>query len=190
MLAAKALDTIKQHKADQPNGQSGNNQGNDAAPTRTLWADALRRLLKNKMAVVAFFWIVFIVLVALSADLWVPYLLGSPTDIDTTLAAQNSKLPPSALHPFGTDNLGRDVMARVIYGARVSLSVGVIAVAISTTIGIVLGSLAAYFGGIGILHHASGTGRLHGVYTSSSSSQCWHAWSDSLTSSLQSGSFG
>lgn len=148
MLAAKALDTIKQHKADQPNGQSGNNQGNDAAPTRTLWADALRRLLKNKMAVVAFFWIVFIVLVALSADLWVPYLLGSPTDIDTTLAAQNSKLPPSALHPFGTDNLGRDVMARVIYGARVSLSVGVIAVAISTTIGIVLGSLAAYFGGI------------------------------------------
>lgn len=148
MLAVKALDTIKRSKDDQPNGQRKNNQGNGSAPTRTLWGDALRRLLKNKMAVVAFIWIVFIVVVALSADLWVPYLLGSPTDIDTTLAAQNSKLPPSILHPFGTDNLGRDVMARVIYGARVSLSVGVIAVAISTTIGIVLGSLAAYFGGI------------------------------------------
>ncbi|NLG11239.1 MAG: ABC transporter permease [Coriobacteriaceae bacterium] len=148
MLAVKALDTIKRSKDDQPNGQRKNNQGNGSAPTRTLWGDALRRLLKNKMAVVAFIWIVFIVVVALSADLWVPYLLGSPTDIDTTLAAQNSKLPPSVLHPFGTDNLGRDVMARVIYGARVSLSVGVIAVAISTTIGIVLGSLAAYFGGI------------------------------------------
>jgi len=115
---------------------------------RTLWGDASRRLRKNKLAVFGFCWILFMVIVALSADFWVPAVLGSPTFVDTTMTATMSKTPPSLQHPFGTDSLGRDEMARVIYGARVSLSIGVIAMSISVLIGLVLGTTAAYFGGV------------------------------------------
>lgn len=118
-----------------------------AAPTRTLWSDAWKRLKKNKLAVIGAIWIIFVVVVALTADLWAPQLLGSPTDIDTTTVAQSSKLPPSFEHPFGTDATGRDQLVRVIYGARVSLAVGVIATIISTAIGLVMGALAAFYGG-------------------------------------------
>ena len=88
------------------------------------------------------------ILVALSADLWAPRLLGSPTFIDTTMTTTMSKMPPSLEHPFGTDSLGRDELVRIIYGARISLSVGVLAMSISLLIGMVLGTTAAYFGGI------------------------------------------
>lgn len=117
------------------------------APTRTLWSDAWKRLKKNKLAVLGAVWIIFMVIVALTADLWAPQWLGSPTDIDTTTVAQNSKLPPSPEHPFGTDATGRDQLVRVIYGARVSLTVGVIATLISTVIGLIMGALAAFYGG-------------------------------------------
>lgn len=119
----------------------------EAAPARTLWSDAWKRLKKNKLAVIGAVWIIFVVLVALTADLWAPQLLGSPTDIDTTTVAQSSKLPPSPEHPFGTDATGRDQLVRVIYGSRVSLTVGVIATLISTGIGLVMGALAAFYGG-------------------------------------------
>lgn len=118
--------------------------GAQTALTRTLWGDALHRLLKNKLAVVGFCWIVVVIVIALSADLWVVQVLGDPTTVDPT----SSRLAPSALHPFGTDMLGRDVMSRVVYGARVSLMVGVIATAIALVSGLILGSLSAYFGGI------------------------------------------
>jgi peptide/nickel transport system permease protein/oligopeptide transport system permease protein len=120
----------------------------EGARSRTLSGDALRRLRKNKLAVISFFWIVLVALFALSADLWVPQVLGDPTFVDTNMTAQLSRLAPSLSHPFGTDALGRDVLSRVIYGARISLAVGVIATTISTVIGLALGALAAYFGGI------------------------------------------
>ena len=88
------------------------------------------------------------VVIALSADLWVPHVLGNPTQADSSTMLANSRLAPSLEHPFGTDTLGRDVLSRVIYGARVSLAVGVLATAISTAIGLVLGALAAFYGGI------------------------------------------
>lgn len=117
-------------------------------PTRTLWGDAWKRLRRNKLAVIGAVWILFMILVALTADLWAPQWLGSPTDIDSTQSAVLSKLPPSLEHPFGTDATGRDQLVRVIFGARVSLTVGVIATVISTAIGLVMGALAAFYGGI------------------------------------------
>ena len=117
-------------------------------PTRTLWGDAWKRLRRNKLAVIGAVWILFMILVALTAGLWAPQWLGSPTDIDSTQSAALSKLPPSLEHPFGTDATGRDQLVRVIYGARVSLTVGVIATVISTAIGLVMGALAAFYGGI------------------------------------------
>lgn len=116
--------------------------------SRTLWGDAWGRLRKNKLAMIGAAWILFVILVAVTADLWAPQLLGSPTAIDTATAAQNARLPPSLEHPFGTDASGRDALVRVIYGARVSLSVGVVATLISTAIGLVMGAIAAYYGGI------------------------------------------
>lgn len=115
---------------------------------RTLRADALRRLRKNKLAVGALVWIFLVILIAVSADLWVPRWLGDPVEIDSTTMAERSLLPSSADHPFGTDKLGRDVASRVIYGAQVSLIVGVVAVAIMVAIGLLLGAIAAYYGGV------------------------------------------
>lgn len=72
-----------------------------------------------------------------------PPVRYSPTENDL-----NSILnPPSGEHPFGTDDRGRDVLARMIYGARISLSIGFIAVGISAVIGIMLGGIAGYYGG-------------------------------------------
>ena len=117
-------------------------------PTRTLWGDAFKRLRKNKLAMFAVVWLTIIILVAVTADLWVPQVLGDPTASDTATMAANSRLAPSLEHPFGTDTLGRDVLSRVIYGARISLTVGIVATGISTIIGLVMGAIAAYYGGI------------------------------------------
>ena len=115
--------------------------------SRTLWGDAWGRLKKNKLAIVAAVWIIFIIIVAVSADLWVPQTLGDPNATAQNMA-EMSRLAPSLEHPFGTDSLGRDVLSRVIYGARISLTVGVVATGISTVLGLIMGALAAYYGGI------------------------------------------
>lgn len=79
------------------------------------------------------------------AALLAPWLTPhSPTQIDVANILQG----PSLAHPFGTDALGRDVLSRMLYGARVSLWVGFVAVGISVAIGLVLGLTAGYFGGI------------------------------------------
>lgn len=122
--------------------------GSGMVKGRTLRADALRRLRKNRLALAGLVWIIIVILVAASADLWVPRWLGHPVDIDTGTIAERSLLPPSLDHPFGTDKLGRDIASRVIYGAQVSLLVGVVAVAIMVTIGLIMGAIAAYYGGI------------------------------------------
>jgi peptide/nickel transport system permease protein len=119
----------------------------EEASGRTLRADAWRRLRKNKLALAGLAWIILMILIAASADLWVSRYLGDPTYIDTTTVAQRTLLPPSASHPFGTDKLGRDVASRIVYGARVSLLIGVVAVAIMVIIGLVAGAIAAYYGG-------------------------------------------
>jgi peptide/nickel transport system permease protein/oligopeptide transport system permease protein len=119
-----------------------------AAKTRTLWGDAVKRLFKNKLAVIGICWIVVMVLIALSAGFWVPQHFGDPTFIDTSQVAALSWQPPSLDHPFGTDRVGRDVLSRTIYGARVSLLVGVCAVGVSLVVGLIMGSLAGFFGGI------------------------------------------
>ncbi len=115
------------------------------AKSRTLWGDAWRRLRHNKLAIIGLAWIVFVVLMTASAELWVPSTFGDPLAIDTAPGA--SLQSPSFEHPFGTDKLGRDVFSRVVYGARISLTVGVIAVSISLLIGVLLGAISGYYGG-------------------------------------------
>ena len=117
-----------------------------SASSRTLWGDAWGRLRKNTLAIVGLAWIVLVLAMTLSADLWVPRFFGGPLVVDTTPGA--SLQSPSLEHPFGTDRLGRDVFSRVIYGARVSLAVGVLAVSISLVIGLIAGAVAGYRGGM------------------------------------------
>jgi peptide/nickel transport system permease protein/oligopeptide transport system permease protein len=117
--------------------------GASAGAPRTLWRDAWRRLRKNRLALAGLVWIVVVTLLVLTADLWVPRFFADPySPIFESLEA------PSAEHPFGTDRLGRDVFSRVVYGGRVSLAVGIVAVSISLLIGITLGALAGYYSGL------------------------------------------
>jgi peptide/nickel transport system permease protein len=106
------------------------------SPTRR----ALRRLFKRKGAVFGLVVVTAFILLALLAPLISPY------DAIATSWSLVRK-PPSALHWFGTDELGRDILARVIYGARASLLAGLISVTIAMSIGVPLGLLAGYRGG-------------------------------------------
>lgn len=111
-----------------------------ARPNTTYWQDAWRRLQKNKLAMAGLAVIVFIALMAAVGPLFSPYSYS-----DQVLADANQ--PPSAQHWFGTDNLGRDLFTRVLYGARISLSIGIVASLINLTIGVVYGGVSGYFGG-------------------------------------------
>jgi len=101
---------------------------------------ALRRLLKRKGAVVGMVVIATFIVLALFAPLLVPW---DPVATSWT----SVRKAPSSLHWFGTDDLGRDVFARVVYGARASLSAGVISVGIALSIGVPFGVLSGYRGG-------------------------------------------
>lgn len=103
---------------------------------KEMW-EALR---ENNAAVVGLCIILFLILVAILAPLIMPY------DPDLSDMSK-SFLKPGSEHWFGTDQLGRDILSRIISGARISLTVGLSAVVISLTIGVVLGSIAGYFGG-------------------------------------------
>ncbi len=98
-----------------------------------------KRFRKNKLALLGGFIVIILFLTALLAPWVSPY---DPGQIDIRRVLQ----APTPEHPFGTDPLGRDVLSRMIWGSRISLMVGFVAVGISSLIGIFLGSLAGYYG--------------------------------------------
>jgi peptide/nickel transport system permease protein len=105
------------------------------------WSIAARRFRRNRLAMIGLVIMSFIYLVMLMAPYLAPYDPNAQEDIVRT-----RYLPPSAEHPMGTDKFGRDVLSRVIYGARISLTIGFIAVAISVTMGTLVGAMSGYFG--------------------------------------------
>jgi peptide/nickel transport system permease protein/oligopeptide transport system permease protein len=116
--------------------------------TRTLWGDAWYRLRRNKLALVSIAWLVLLILAAVTAGLWVPQRYGKPNYVPAGAAVMTRRfLPPSAAHPLGTDDLGRDLFSRVVYGARTSLLVGSLAVLVSVLIGLLLGAVSGFYGG-------------------------------------------
>lgn len=110
-----------------------------ASPT----VDALRRLRHNPVAVASGLLILLLVLAALFAPLLAPYPYDAQDRSYASLPA-----PADAKHPLGADNLGQDVLSRLLYGARISLAVGVVVVLLQALIGVTLGLLAAYKGGL------------------------------------------
>jgi ABC-type dipeptide/oligopeptide/nickel transport system permease subunit len=115
------------------------------SPLQLFW----RRLRKDRVALVSLGFVVFLVIVALAAPLIVK-ILGLPGPYVQNLSLTDefgSPLGPSGAHPFGVDQLGHDVMARVIYGTRVSLEVGIVGTSIATVIGVSFGLVAGYYRG-------------------------------------------
>ena len=106
----------------------------------TLLRRAMRRLFRRKSAVLGLAIVAFFIALAIFAPLLSPY---DPVAQSWTLVRQ----PPSASHWFGTDDLGRDILVRVIYGARASLLAGIISVGIALSIGVPIGLAAGYLGG-------------------------------------------
>jgi peptide/nickel transport system permease protein len=108
--------------------------------SESLWRRSFRRLVKNSGAMIGLVCIVFLALTAIFA----PYLAPYPPHRQNPLM---SLQPPSSEHRLGTDQFGRDILSRLIYGTRVSLRVGLVAVGIAALIGIPLGLVAGYYGG-------------------------------------------
>ncbi|MBP6216953.1 MAG: ABC transporter permease subunit [Oligoflexales bacterium] len=116
------------------------NDDEQADVGRSLWSDAFRRLVKNKMAFLGLIYLTLQITVAIFAP-WIVSFSYEETDL--ILGA----IPPDSVHYFGTDDLGRDLFTRVLYGARVSLMVGVLATLVSMIIGVLYGAISGYIGG-------------------------------------------
>ena len=115
------------------------------SPRALFW----RRFRQDRVALVTLAFIVLLIVVAIAAPLVVKLLgLPGPYVQNPNLTDQfGSPLGPSLAHPFGVDQLGQDVMSRVIYGTRVSLEVGIFGTAVATLIGVVVGVLAGFYRG-------------------------------------------
>jgi peptide/nickel transport system permease protein len=110
-------------------------------PTVSRWHRISRIIRDNPLGMIGFSIVVALVIVAVLAPVLAPY---SPK----ALVTGPQYLNPSASHPFGTDSLGRDMLSRVIYGARISLLVGLLSVTFGTLVGTITGIIAGYVGGV------------------------------------------
>ena len=106
----------------------------------SITSETIRQIRKNKVALFGLFLVALLVFVGVFAHWVAPY---DPYDADLDISLQ----PPSTQHWLGTDEEGRDVLSRIIYGARISLKVGIIASSISMFIGAILGLIAGFFRG-------------------------------------------
>ena len=104
-------------------------------------AEVMHRLAKNKLAMLGLIVIVLMILLAVAAPIVAPYDYATPNPSAIYKG-------PCAEHLFGTDHLGRDILSRLIYGARQSLRIGILSVAIAATLGTIMGSIAGFYGGI------------------------------------------
>ncbi|MBI4642036.1 MAG: ABC transporter permease [Candidatus Tectomicrobia bacterium] len=116
-------------------------EARESARLYSPWRQAWRQLRKNKGAMMGLVVLIFLILMAIFAPFLAPY--------DPVADAEliNSLRPPSLAFLMGADNLGRDVLSRIIFGARISLTVGIVVQTISITLGTTLGLLSGYYGG-------------------------------------------
>jgi peptide/nickel transport system permease protein len=113
-------------------------------PSTGLWSDAWYRLRRNPGAIVGFVIIAMVVVIAIFAPLLAPF---DPREQNLSLLKEGCCPGPSADHFFGVDELGRDELSRVIYGARFSLMIGVVSVTVGFVLGSFLGAVSGFFGG-------------------------------------------
>ncbi|MGB9586056.1 MAG: ABC transporter permease, partial [Anaerolineales bacterium] len=111
------------------------------APPLTLKELAWKRFKRHKMAMVGGIFLILLILYSFGGSLFVEEKYANLTNPPMRLSA------PSLQHPFGTDTVGRDVFARTIYGGQISMIIGILAVIIETSLGILIGAIAGYYGG-------------------------------------------
>ncbi len=112
--------------------------------TGGLWHEAWRRLRHDRGAIVGFIFVCSFVGAALLAPIIAPY---GPLDQNLALITKGCCPGPSSAHWFGVDQLGRDELSRILWGARYSLVIGIVSVTVGLSVGVTLGSIAGYFGG-------------------------------------------
>lgn len=105
------------------------------------FASIAKRFAKNKLAVVGMAVFLLLALMMIFADVLVPYEVSLEQDL------YNKLQPPSVEHIFGTDEMGRDVLARIIHGSRRSISIGLIVTLVAAVVGVILGAISGYYGG-------------------------------------------
>ncbi|MGQ9844634.1 MAG: oligopeptide ABC transporter permease [Caldisericia bacterium] len=114
----------------------------------SYWQIVYRRLKKHKLAIVSLILLIFIILACIFGPFFVKYHYNDMESYDPNNPLVGEYRPPSNLHPFGTDELGRDTLSRVLYGGRISLFVGFASVFSSIIIGVFVGALSGYYGGL------------------------------------------
>jgi len=110
-----------------------------------LWREAWKQIRRNTGAQIGFFFVFAFVFAAVFAPLLAPY---GPLEQHLELMTHGCCPGPSSTHWLGVDQLGRDELSRILYGARLSLIVGIVAVSVGLSVGLILGSIAGFFGGI------------------------------------------
>ncbi len=111
-----------------------------ARPSTTLWQDAWRRFKKNYLAMLGLVVLALLVLFSFIGPLFSQFNFYT-NNLEALYAS------PSWIHPFGTDDLGRDIMTRIMYGGRISLEIGLVSVMINLVLGVFYGGISGYFGG-------------------------------------------
>ena len=117
--------------------------GEDSLPVTSYWKDVVRRFCKNKIAVIGLIALCIIIILCAGAPLFTSYDPVVDMDFMNMLAA-----PGSEGHPLGTDDLGRDLVCRLLYGGRSSLITGLSVSLLAAAIGVVIGLYSGYFGGV------------------------------------------
>ena len=125
------------------NKKSAAQNGQKQMHSRSRSAEILHRLRRNKGAMLSLIIILLLTLCAIFADVLYDY-----NEVVIKSNIGNRLKHPSMEHPFGTDELGRDILARVVHGSRISLLVGISATALGAIIGVILGAIAGYYGGV------------------------------------------
>nr|WP_096190766.1 ABC transporter permease [Evansella halocellulosilytica] len=110
----------------------------DLSKSRSYWVVAFRRLKRNKIALVGGCILLFFIMMSLFAPILAPYSID-------VMEMENRFQSPSNDHWLGTDEFGRDILSRIMYGGRVSLMMGLVAVSIAGTVGVILGVISGYY---------------------------------------------
>jgi peptide/nickel transport system permease protein len=132
-------------KTDVINYQEMEKRIREAEKGKSFYQLAWKRFRKNKLAVIGLWVLGLLIVSALLAPLLAPY--NPFISLKNAAGSYNTLQPPSGTHLLGTDSLGRDILSRMIYAGRISLSVGLVSVSIATILGTILGALAGYFRG-------------------------------------------